>query len=136
MENPINQTTDPERPAFHWVLGPIVRGTWDIFIISLSTLIICVWSALHFDIPSRRHQTKDRLAFGVMWIIIAMLCPEGLLVAAICQHIDASTLEVNASLCIPSQVKDEKAEKAGSGWFTRVLKRYLRDKHVSPPILL
>lgn len=133
MENPIDQTTLPERPAFHWVPGPNVRGTWDILIICLGTLIICVWSALHFDIPSQRHRMKDRLALGVMWIVIAMLCPEGLLVAAICQHIDASMLEIRAPLYIPPE---EKAAQANPGWFTRVLKRYLREKSVSSPILL
>ena len=76
---------------------------------------------------------KDRLAFGVMWIIIAMLCPEGLLVAAIYQHIDASVLEIYAPLYIPSE---KEAERANPGWFTRVLKRYIRDKTVSSPILL
>jgi len=98
-------------------------------------MIVCVWSALHFDIPRRRHRKRDCLVFGVLWVIKTVLCPEGLLAAAIYQRIDASILEGYASLYLPSQTQ------ADPGWFTRVLKGYLgklkaEGKTVSSPQLL
>ena len=51
-----------------------------------------------------------------------MLCPEGLLIAAIFQRIDASILEVYAPLYLQSQTR------ADPGWFTQVLKRHLFGK--------
>jgi hypothetical protein len=99
-------------------------------ILCFSTLIICVWSALHFDIPRRRHRKRDGLAFGALWMIIATLCPEGLLAAAIHQHIDASMLEAYASVYLPSRTQ------ANPGWLTRVLKRRLVNRGVSSSIPL
>jgi hypothetical protein len=82
MENRTINTTTLQKPVFLWVQEPTVRGTFGILTFCLSTLIICAWSALHFDIPKRRHRRRDHLAFGVMWMVVAVLCPEGLLAAA------------------------------------------------------
>ena len=50
---------------------------------------------------------------------VAVLCPEGLLAAAIYQRVDASILEGYASLYLLSESQVE------AGWLTRVLKRFL-----------
>ena len=52
-------------------------------------------------------------------MMVAVLCPEGLLAAAIYQHIDASILEGYASLYLLSE------RPADPGWLTRVLMRFL-----------
>ena len=133
MGNPTSNTTTLQDPPFLWVQEPNVRGTFGILTFCLSTLIICAWSALHFDIPKRRHRRRDHLAFGVIWTMVAVLCPEGLLAAAIYQRVDASILEGYASLYLLSERQVE------AGWLTRVLKRFLRNtrgKEVSTPHLL
>jgi len=119
MESPTSNTTTLQTPAFLWVQEPNVRGTFGILTFCLSTLIICAWSALHFDIPKRRHRRRDHLALGSLWMMVAVLCPEGLLAAAIYQRIDASILEGYASLYLVSE------RQACPGWLTRVLKRFL-----------
>ena len=65
--------------------------------------------------------------------MVAVLCPEGLLAAAIYQRIDASILEGYASLYLLSE------RQAQAGWLTRLLKGFLgntRGKEVSTPPLL
>ena len=119
MGSPTSNTTTLQKPVFLWVEEPNVRGTFGILTFCLSTLVICAWSALHFDIPKRRHRRRDHLAFGVMWMMVAVLCPEGLLAAAIYQHIDASILEGYASLYLLSE------RPADPGWLTRILMRFL-----------
>ena len=131
--NPMSNTTTLQDPAFLWVQEPNVRGTFGILTFCLSTLIICAWSALHFDIPKRRHRRRDHVAFGVIWTMVAVLCPEGLLAAAIYQRIDASILEGYASLYLLSE------RQAQAGWLTRLLKGFIgntRGKEVSTPHLL
>ena len=119
MENPTNNTATPQVPEFLWVEEPNVRGTSGILTFCVSTLIICVWSALHFDIPQRRHTNTERLAFGILWMIVGVLCPEGLLTSALFQRIDASILEGYASLYLQSETQ------AKPGWLTRTLKRFV-----------
>ncbi len=65
-------------------------------------------------------------------MMVAVLCPEGLLAAAICQRVDASMLEGCASFYLLSE------RQAEAGWLTRVLKRCLGHtggKEVSTPHL-
>jgi len=114
-----NNTTTPQMPMFLWVQEPNVRGTSAILIFCFSTLIICAWSALHLDIPQRRHTKRERFAFGTLWMIVGVLCPEGLLTSAIFQRIDTSILEGYASLYLQSDTQAE------PGWLTRILKRFV-----------
>ena len=132
MGHSTGNTTTLQEPVFLWVQEPNVRGTLGILTFCLSTLIICAWSALHFDIPKRRYRRRDHLAFGVMWMMVAVLCPEALLAAAIYQRVDASILEGYASFHLLSE------RQAEPGWLTRVLNRFLGytgGKKVSTPHL-
>ena len=61
-----------------WRDAPGVRGLSTILSTCISTLFLCVWSALHVDIPHRKSSFRKRLdKFG--WIIIGLLAPEFLL---------------------------------------------------------
>ena len=52
-------------------------------------------------------------------MVVAVLCPEGLLASAIYQRIDASILEGYAPLYLQAETR------ADTGWLTQVLKRFL-----------
>jgi len=97
MENPANNTTTPGDPSFSWKPEPTQRGTFGIFSFCLSTLIICVWSALHFDIPATRHTLTHRIFIQVSWMVVALIAPEVLLCAAINQRVDAEILMAKAA---------------------------------------
>ena len=96
MDNPSFDTTATSNPSFQWVEGPTVRGTLGIFNLCLSTLIICIWNALHFGIPLRRESTRFRLFFNVNWMLFALIFPEFLLWMAVMQRMEARALAKDA----------------------------------------
>ena len=92
MENPAANTTTPSNPPYLWVGEPEQRTTFGILSFCFSTLIICVWSTVHFNVPRRRHTNTRRLFLQVAWMLIALLAPEYLLYLAVCERIDAGFL--------------------------------------------
>ena len=69
-----------------WVSGSTVRGTWDIVSMCYSTILICVYSAFHDDIPRTRPENRRHLvAFLelIRWTFIFLLLPEILPSAAV-----------------------------------------------------
>ena len=92
MENPGINTTTPSYPSYHWVGEPNQRGTFGIISLCFSTLIICVWSTLHFNVPIRRYTDTRRFFLHAFWMFIALLAPEVLLYLAIQERIEAGKL--------------------------------------------
>lgn len=116
MENPAGNTTTPGDPSFFWKAEPTERGTFGILSFCFSTLIICVWSTLHFDIPTTRHTPTYQFFIHVSWMAVALIAPEALLCAAINQRIDAEILVKKAAEYLPSP-----QELAKPGIFARLL---------------
>ena len=92
MENPATNTTTPSNPPYKLMGEPNQRGTFGITSFCLSTLIICIWSTLHFNIPTRRYTDIRRFFLQVSWMIVALLAPEVLLYLAINERITAGIL--------------------------------------------
>ena len=92
MENPATNTTAPNNPPYRWEGEPKQRGTYGIITLCFSTLIICIWSTLHFNIPTRRYTVTRRVFLQVSWMIFALLAPEVLLFLAISERAVASAL--------------------------------------------
>ena len=92
MSNPATNTTSPSDPSYLWEGEPKKRGTYGIISFCFSTLTICIWSALHFNIPIRRYTATRRLFLQVAWMFIALIAPELLLYLAINEMIKARIL--------------------------------------------
>ena len=92
MSNLTTNTTSPSNPPYLWEGEPKKRGTYGIISFCFSTLIICIWSTLHFNIPIQRYTTTRRLFLQVSWMFIALLTPEFLLYLAINEMITARLL--------------------------------------------
>ena len=92
MENPTTNTTTPSNPPYLWIGEPNQRTTFGILSFCFSTLIICVWSTLHFNIPIRRHTATRRVFIHVSWMVFALLAPEVLLYLAVNERIMAGAL--------------------------------------------
>ncbi|EKM55015.1 uncharacterized protein PHACADRAFT_208545 [Phanerochaete carnosa HHB-10118-sp] len=85
--------------AGSWYPSPASRGTWQIISTCISTLVICVWSAIHIDIPpNRRMRTFPEKA---RWLIVGLLGPDWLLYTAFYQLCCAWELSEHASDCLP-----------------------------------
>src|ERR1700749_745530 len=89
MENTVANTTTHANPPYLWVGEPKQRTTFGILSFCFSTLVICVWSTVHFNIPRRRLTNTRRFFLQVAWMLVALLAPEFLLFLAINERIDA-----------------------------------------------
>ena len=92
MENPASNSTTPGNPSYLWMGEPKQRGTFGIVAICFSTLIICVWSTIHFNVPTTRLTPINGFFTQVLWMVIALLAPEYLLYLAINQWTDVAYL--------------------------------------------
>ena len=92
MADPATNTTTPSSPSQMWVPEPNQRGTFGIISLCLSTLIVCTWNTLHFDIPPRRYSIIRHFFLQLAWMIIALYAPELLLFLAINERVTAGTL--------------------------------------------
>ena len=119
MENSAANTTTPVNPPYSWVEEPKQRGSFGILSLCFSTLIICIWSALHFNIPTRRRPTFDRLFLQGRLIMSALLLPELLLFKAMNEWANASVLV--------KKVKQFHPDLAGPGVCARVCNWFRND---------
>jgi hypothetical protein len=103
MEISASNTTTPSQPVYSWVGEPKQRGTFQILLLCLATMIICVWSAVHLDIPNTRHNPTRRFLIRVVWMLITLIAPEALLFLAINQRIHARTVNTRAAKYLQSQ---------------------------------
>lgn len=89
-----------------YVSDPRGRGTISLLLSSILTLILCVWSALHFNVPpSNQTAAKDAL-LSARWVIAGIYAPELVVFAAWRQWSSARLLQ--------ALVEEAKATRAGS----------------------
>ena len=91
----------PTNPLSDWLPHSTTRSTYNIISTCLSTLIICVWSAVHVDIPTRKQGLIRRNAERLQWMVIGTLMPDWLLYLAIAQLLNAIHILKVAYECIP-----------------------------------
>src|SRR6266404_5065670 len=96
MENLATNTTTPANPPYLWIGESNQRTTFGILSFCLSTMIICVWSTLHFNIPTKRYTSTRRFFLEIAWMLIALLAPEVLLYLAISERVGAGILSKKA----------------------------------------
>lgn len=68
----VDQTTQ----YVHYVGDPNGRGTYSLIISCVLTLVLCVWSALHLNVPSNSQTTLTSLLTQFRWIITGVYAPE------------------------------------------------------------
>ena len=65
-----------------WVLGPNLRGTFDILWDCLFTIFLCTWTALHLNLPSKGETRWQVLFRKVRWMVWTLVGPEFVLAFA------------------------------------------------------
>ncbi|KAF8811820.1 hypothetical protein BYT27DRAFT_7183504, partial [Phlegmacium glaucopus] len=76
----------------HWVSPPPTRGTFNILTSCVLTLILCMWTALHLNVPPQNEGPIGRTAHKLKWTLIALLAPEIVAYIAWRQWLSARTL--------------------------------------------
>ena len=80
---PANATSDEEYVA--WQSQPNVRGTWDILLNCVVTMSLCIWTALHLNLPVSEDYKEARwvvrlwqncIIRQVRWVIMGLFAPE------------------------------------------------------------
>jgi hypothetical protein len=69
------------------------RSTSDILFGCLSTLVICVYTALHMNISLSNRSKASKWAHHASWILIGTFAPEAILTAAVAQHVAARSYQ-------------------------------------------
>ena len=69
--------------AASWHPSPNTRGTWDIVSTCLATLLICVWKAVHINVPL--HRSLWNIMYKLEWLVVGIIAPDVLLFTACCQ---------------------------------------------------
>jgi hypothetical protein len=72
-----------------WVADPTSRGTWSILYSCLFTLLLCVYTAIHLNVPPFYDTTLSFYLRKVKWVLIAVFAPEIVLYTAFEQFIMA-----------------------------------------------
>jgi hypothetical protein len=60
----------------HWHPEPRGRGTFNILSTCLTTMILCVWTAVHLNIPEHNGGTRQKFLRKPGWLLLALLAPE------------------------------------------------------------
>lgn len=59
----------------HWQPNPTTRGTFDILSTCIITLLLCVWTSVHLNVPRPGGFWESRFR-KVGWLLLALLAPE------------------------------------------------------------
>ncbi|KAH6875317.1 hypothetical protein BKA58DRAFT_119073 [Alternaria rosae] len=76
-----------------WKAEPLTRGTFSILYTCVLTLVLCVWTAIHLNIPEYG-KAADQFWRKTGWVIIALFAPEMVVVTAYCQYKEATKLGI------------------------------------------
>ena len=121
MGDTTSNTTTTGNPPFLWVAPSKQRDTIGILSVCFTTMIICVWNTVHFNIPTTRHGPIRRFLLRVLWMFIALIAPEVLFYFATCERVDAGALLKGAMEYLPSQQLSKPGKLARA--FNRILGR-------------
>lgn len=108
-------------PPWHWQDGPNTRRTWDIISSCVITLCLCLWTALHLNIPEL-HGTIIQRWRKLGWLFTGLLAPEMIVFTALEQR--------RTALALTRQMQAHFGEEQASEW--PKLLRWLRPKKDLP----
>ena len=66
-----------------WIPEPNSRGTWSILSSCIITISLCVWTAVHLNIPEHQRR-KQQLWRKIKWLLLGLIAPE--MVAYVAWH--------------------------------------------------
>jgi hypothetical protein len=116
-----NATSDP---LVGYTQSPNGRGTLTILFSCLLTLSLCVWSAVHLDLPRHGEGSTQYTWRYLKWSLLGVFGPELLIWIAWRQYISAR--------CLTAAV--EEVRDNYQSWQTTVIDRMIRSKEMRRPL--
>lgn len=70
-----------ENPAIVWKAEPTLRGSYSILSGCILTLVLCIWTAVHLNIPEPEDANRSFLRKRQLWrkigsLILGLVAPE------------------------------------------------------------
>ncbi|KAJ9615135.1 hypothetical protein H2200_001209 [Cladophialophora chaetospira] len=87
-----NNTALNDEIVQQWIAGANTRGTADILYTCIVTIILCVWTCVHMNIPAPGEHPSRRVWRKIKWTIYGLLGPEIVLFTAWSQYNEAKDL--------------------------------------------
>ncbi|KAH6687885.1 hypothetical protein F5X68DRAFT_239360 [Plectosphaerella plurivora] len=82
----MSQLRDDVEYTSDWIREPQGRGTLSLLSTCTFTLVLCVYTAVHLNIPPAGEPRRWQLVRKIKWMLIAILAPEAVLFTAIHQY--------------------------------------------------
>ncbi|KAN0070178.1 hypothetical protein V8E54_011759 [Elaphomyces granulatus] len=80
----MNGTIPDDSGRVHgWISEPSGRGTASVLYTCLITIFLCVWSAMHINIPERNKSKTENFFYRVKMAVLAIIFPEAVFLSAI-----------------------------------------------------
>src|SRR3954466_2590882 len=89
----VQHATAEDVETTSWFQAPNFRSTSDLIISCLLTLTICVWSALHLNVPIEGSKLWERNSRRAKWILLGIFAPEFVDATALAQYLTARWLK-------------------------------------------
>jgi hypothetical protein len=84
-----NRTSLNDVIAPAWVADPSGRGTWGILSSCVFTLVLCVYTAIHLNIPAKKDSKSTVWLRKIKWVVISIFGPEVVVLTALDQLLSA-----------------------------------------------
>jgi hypothetical protein len=72
-----------------WVDDPSGRGTWNLLYSCGFTLVLCVWTSIHLNVPPPHESAWLAWRRKMKWVVIALFAPEAVVFTAFQQWLTA-----------------------------------------------
>ncbi|KAK1535713.1 hypothetical protein CPAR01_09255 [Colletotrichum paranaense] len=96
----------PPSSTTNWAPEPNGRGTFGLICSCVLTLTICVWTALHLNVPAARSTLRSRSLERTKWVLYGIFAPELVVATAAAQYIVARWLK--------KEIEKDAADRKGS----------------------
>ncbi|KAL9586852.1 MAG: hypothetical protein Q9203_003718 [Teloschistes exilis] len=93
-----------------WVPEPNGRGTWSLLSICIITTSLCVWSAVHLNVPEHKGQHPQYLR-KLKWLVLGLFAPELVAYVAWQQRQEAAKLSVEIDKIYHSRQSDDQRRR-------------------------
>ena len=80
-----------EKASPAWQPDPPGRGTWSLLYSCIFTLALCIWNAIHLNVPPSNESSLAGLRRKIKWVLIALFAPEIVVFVAFQQWLTAIT---------------------------------------------
>lgn len=80
-------------PTTSWEPQPLRRGTVELIRSCLLTLILCVWTAVHMNVPARAVTKTRKIVNKASWALFTIFAPELVVYSAYVQYAQARGLQ-------------------------------------------